>query len=418
MDIAKAKRRENIAEYILYLWQLEDLLRALQFSPEAIYSTLIAPRKDIAEEQKHLFLMWYLDLANLLQQEGKAEKGHLEHTLHLIRDLHDLHLQLMKLPAGEHYRATYARLEPELPRLRAVLGNPGISDTELCFRALYAAMLYRIKGEGGKSAVSDTIEFISPVIAELADIHGKVERGEMDLFKSEEGKEPRTRRRQRAEGSNEFRPGCREIAAGAIVFDAGESTPRTSFGISPEVESLDIVVHVETVADREVALTQTAHPHVLVEAERPVAPVHVQLHAAGLRLQSPDMRHRRAEEEGPGAAPLEAGQHVDLLQVEQPFALPLDGDIAARLAVARSDVEDMASAQLLPQALLRVHPLHHVVQLCGREQLPVGRRESHAGQRADQRNIGLRGLSTCKHGIKRKRAGLSKPTHVFFLQED
>ena len=108
MDIAKAKRRENIAEYILYLWQLEDLLRALQFSPEAIYSTLIAPRKDIAEEQKHLFLMWYLDLANLLQQEGKAEKGHLEHTLHLIRDLHDLHLQLMKLPA----RSTTARLTP------------------------------------------------------------------------------------------------------------------------------------------------------------------------------------------------------------------------------------------------------------------------------------------------------------------
>ena len=28
MDIAQTKRRENIAEYILYLWQLEDLLRA------------------------------------------------------------------------------------------------------------------------------------------------------------------------------------------------------------------------------------------------------------------------------------------------------------------------------------------------------------------------------------------------------
>ncbi|HIW65125.1 MAG TPA: DUF4924 family protein [Candidatus Alistipes intestinipullorum] len=183
MDIAKAKRRENIAEYILYLWQLEDLMRALQFSPEAIFSTLIAPRKDIAEEQKHIFLLWYLDLANLLQQEGKEEKGHLEHTLHLIQDLHDLHLQLMKLPAGAHYRQTYARLEPELPRLRAVLGNPGMSDTELCFRALYAAMLYRIKGEGDKSAVTDTLEFISPVIAELADMYGKVERGEIDLFK-------------------------------------------------------------------------------------------------------------------------------------------------------------------------------------------------------------------------------------------
>lgn len=186
MDIAQAKRRENIAEYILYLWQLEDLLRALQFSPEAIYSQLIAPRKDLDETRRPVFLMWYMDIVNLLCEEGKEEKGHLEHTLHLIRDLHDLHLQLMKLPAGAHYRQTYARLEPLLPRLREVMGNPGMSDTELCFRALYATMLYRIKGEGDKSAVADTIEFISPVIGELAAMHGKVERGEIDLFKQSE----------------------------------------------------------------------------------------------------------------------------------------------------------------------------------------------------------------------------------------
>ena len=185
MDIAKAKRRENIAEYILYLWQLEDLLRALQFSPEAVFSQLVAPRKDIPEEQKHVHLLWYMDLVNLLREEGKEEKGHLEHTLHLIADLLDLHLQLLKLPAGEHYRLTWARLEPQLPRLREILGNPGMSDTELLFRALYAAMLYRIKGQGDKQAVADTLELISPVVAELADMHRKVERGEVDLFKPE-----------------------------------------------------------------------------------------------------------------------------------------------------------------------------------------------------------------------------------------
>lgn len=183
MDIALSKRKENIAEYILYLWQLEDLLRALQFSPEAVYTTLIAPRKELDEQQKSAFLIWYMDLANLLRQEGKEEKGHLEHTLHLIQDLHDLHLRLLKLPAGEHYRKTLATLEPELLKLRAVIGNPGMSDTELCFRALYAAMLYRIKGQGESAAVSDTLQFISPVVAELAALHGKVERGEMDLYK-------------------------------------------------------------------------------------------------------------------------------------------------------------------------------------------------------------------------------------------
>ena len=185
MDIAKNKRRENIAEYILYLWQLEDLLRALQFSPEAIFSQLVAPRQDIPEEQKHVFLLWYMDIANLLRQEGKEEKGHLEHTLHLIGDLHNLHLQLLKLPVGRHYRETFARLRPQLPRLRTILGaaNVGMSDTELAFRTLYAAMLYRIKGQGDTAAVTDTLEYVSPAIAELADMYRKVETGEVDLFK-------------------------------------------------------------------------------------------------------------------------------------------------------------------------------------------------------------------------------------------
>ena len=183
MDIAQAKRKENIAEYILYLWQIEDLLRALQFSPEAIYSQLVAPR-EVEEEQKHIYLLWYMDIVNLLRKEGKDESGHLEHTLHLIADMHNLHLQLMHHPIGEHYRKTFSRLAPQLPSLRAMVKKEDISDTELAFRALYATMLYRIKGDKKREeTIRDTMELVSPVVAELADMYGKVERGEVDLFK-------------------------------------------------------------------------------------------------------------------------------------------------------------------------------------------------------------------------------------------
>jgi hypothetical protein len=98
--------------------------------------------------------------------------------------MHNLHLQLMHHPVGEHYRQTFSRLAPQLPSLRAMVKKEDISDTELAFRALYATMLYRIKGDKKREeTIRDTMELVSPVVAELADMYGKVERGEVDLFK-------------------------------------------------------------------------------------------------------------------------------------------------------------------------------------------------------------------------------------------
>ena len=185
MYIAQKKRKENIAEYILYLWQLEDLLRALQFSPEAIYSQLVAKSAlDDASRQQVFF--WYMDIVNLLRKEGKEESGHLEHTLHLIADLNDLHMRLLSLPAGEKYRKVFAALAPEMPALRVKLGKTDVSDIELCFRALYAVVLYRIKGDKSHGeGIRNVIDLISPVIAELASVYRQVERGEIDLYGSD-----------------------------------------------------------------------------------------------------------------------------------------------------------------------------------------------------------------------------------------
>ena len=185
MYIAQRKRRENIAEYILYLWQLEDLLRALRFSPDAIYRTLVEPDTH-DEQQKQALLVWYVELGNLLKEEGKTEAGHLNHTLHLINELQELHEELLSVPAGAEYRRLFMPLAEELPRLRIVLAKDGVSDVELCFRALYAVMLYRIKGDETKKEVGDdVVATISPVIGKLAETFHLVEQGKLDLHKSE-----------------------------------------------------------------------------------------------------------------------------------------------------------------------------------------------------------------------------------------
>lgn len=186
MDIARRLRRDNIAEYILYLWQLEDLFRGLQFSPQAIYSQFVAPRTDLSPDEQQALQQWYVEYCELLEREGKRTVGHSEHTLHLIADLADMHQRLMTLPIGARYRTLWISLEEVLPDLRSAAGDSAaeVSDIELCFRALYGAMLYRLKGDKGRGAVEDTLAYVSPVIAELVKVYGEVERGETDLFKS------------------------------------------------------------------------------------------------------------------------------------------------------------------------------------------------------------------------------------------
>jgi len=199
MLIAQAKRKENIAEYILYLWQLEDLLRALCFDPDAIWRTLVETH-DTDPATRQEMLLWYMELVNLLREEGKAESGHLRHTMHLVEDLQGLHNRLMALPGGAGgagsaratgaavagYRAAFARLSPELPTLRTILGRNDAGEIELCFRALYSVVLYRVKSQAKgeaqpRAAIAGVLELVSPVVATLVAIYHKIERGEMDL---------------------------------------------------------------------------------------------------------------------------------------------------------------------------------------------------------------------------------------------
>ena len=145
MLIAKQKRKENIAEYILYLWQLEDLLRALSFDGDKIYSTLLAPLQ-VDDNKKQEIFFWYVSITNLLKEEAKETSGHTNHSYHLIRELNDVHLYLLK-SGDEKYRTLYTQAKTNIDAFREKSGSEHTSDIELCFNALYAKMLLSLRKE-------------------------------------------------------------------------------------------------------------------------------------------------------------------------------------------------------------------------------------------------------------------------------
>ena len=116
-------KKENIAEYILYLWQMEDYLRAF-------------PAQADATAELH-------ELNEMMHREGIIEGGHLQLAQNALSELEELHSRLLQEDAI--YRANIIRLTPSLNLLKAKTDKPTMSDIEACLLLLYQIMLLRLQ---------------------------------------------------------------------------------------------------------------------------------------------------------------------------------------------------------------------------------------------------------------------------------
>ena len=111
MIVARQKRKENIAEYLLYMWQVEDLIRANNFDMDAIRRTVV-DRYDQPAEVREEIARWYEELLEMMRSEGVKEKGHIQLNKNVIITLTDLHLRLLKSPKEMVYGAAYYKTLP------------------------------------------------------------------------------------------------------------------------------------------------------------------------------------------------------------------------------------------------------------------------------------------------------------------
>lgn len=116
-------KKDNIAEYILYLWQMEDYLRAF-------------PQNAEATPELH-------ELNEMMHREGILDGGHLALANNALSEVEELHAQILDEDAM--YRAAILRLRPALNLLKAKTDRPTMSDIEACFVLLYQIMMLKLQ---------------------------------------------------------------------------------------------------------------------------------------------------------------------------------------------------------------------------------------------------------------------------------
>lgn len=179
MFIAKQLKKKNIAEYLLYMWQVEDLLRANELDIEKVKETIIN-RYQLDDMQKAELIHWYEDLINMMRLEGVAKEGHLQINKNTLLMLTDLHLQLLHSSKVPFYAVAYYKALPYMVELRAKSEKKDISELETCFDALYGVMLLRLQKKEVSAETEKAVAEMSNFISLLANYYEKEQRGELD----------------------------------------------------------------------------------------------------------------------------------------------------------------------------------------------------------------------------------------------
>lgn len=164
-SIAAKKKSQNIAEYILYLYQMEDLIRSYQGNLEEIKQYVVA-HYPVEEQEKSEIISWFESLIQRMEQEKIMETGHLEETQKLVDELSKIHWQLLK--SDKTYFECYQKAKPHI--VQAVLNAAGQdlgNEIQICLNGVYGLLLCRLLGKKVSDEQLKTAEAFGEVLSLL-----------------------------------------------------------------------------------------------------------------------------------------------------------------------------------------------------------------------------------------------------------
>lgn len=178
MKIAQQLKEKNIAEYLIYMWQVEDIIRANGCDPDRVDENIIA--RYPVEEQPEL-REWYGNLITMMREENVSDKGHLQINKNVILNLTELHNSLIASPKFPFYSAAYFKALPFIVELRSRNGQKEELELLTCLEALYGVMLLRLQKKEISQGTAKAMEAISNFLSMLANYYDKDKKGELKL---------------------------------------------------------------------------------------------------------------------------------------------------------------------------------------------------------------------------------------------
>lgn len=180
MLIARRTRENNIAEHVIYMFQIEDLIRANQFDIDTIMHTIIEPQ--LSDENLVVqYREWYIGLIKQMKTEGVEKKGHISDLNEILMELLLLHNTLLNIMRQPKYLDLFEKALPALKDFQKKSNAGNLNLVEVGFNALYSKLILKLKGQAFSQATDMAFSQISDMLGYLALYYKKMRNGELNF---------------------------------------------------------------------------------------------------------------------------------------------------------------------------------------------------------------------------------------------
>lgn len=179
MIVAREKRKNNIAEYIIYMWQVEDLIRALKFDIDAIKTTLVA-QYQVDEANRAEVFNWYANLVLMMEKEQKQNGGHVQFLENLVYDLNRFHLSLLNINIDEQYTRLFNEIKPDIELVKQKSGIVS-TDIETALNTLYLLIMLKMNEKKVSEGTQQAVWKFGNFLGYMSKLYKMWEAGDLEL---------------------------------------------------------------------------------------------------------------------------------------------------------------------------------------------------------------------------------------------
>jgi hypothetical protein len=181
MRPTESKKIENVAEYILYLFQIEELVRSLNLDIELIKAQVLEPAiRDSFQLSEQI--TWYEQLVREMKSKGLQKEGHIDEVQEILVELTYLHNSLLTVMNDAKYKALCEDAQEALVEFKQKSNMAQRQDVEILMHAMSMKLQLKMRKKEISAETEAAFDLMRIQLAYLAREYQRMKSGEWNYL--------------------------------------------------------------------------------------------------------------------------------------------------------------------------------------------------------------------------------------------